>query len=133
MRTLQESIIGRKGALTSNKELLEYDIVEIASGSYFVVIKDPNIWKLTKSKAPWSDAGLIYSHTKGGQPDPHNFLYVDHYNGLDYFIAGKYRDSMFDIIRIWRPKTNPGVAVEFEMDQLEKDVKSSKYIKIYER
>ena len=38
MRTLQESIIGRKGVL-SNKELREYDVVEIIGGSYFVVIK----------------------------------------------------------------------------------------------
>jgi len=133
MKTLQESIIGRKGVLPPNKELQELDVVEIAGGSYFVVIKDPNIWKLTNCKAPWSDAGMIYSYTKGGQPNPHNFLYLEYYKGLDYFVAGKYRDPMFDIIRIWRPKTNLRVAIELEMDQMERDVKSGKYIKVYER
>lgn len=133
MKSITESIIGRRGSLSPNKELRELDVVETAGGSYFVVIKDPNIWKLTNCKAPWNDAGYLYSYTKGGQPDPHNFLYLKFYKELDYFFAGKYRDPMFDIIRIWRPKTNLRIAVEFEMDQLEKDVKSSKYIKIYER
>lgn len=133
MKSITESIIGRKGASSPNKELREYDVVELLGGSYFVVIKDPNIWKLTNCKAPWDDAGIIYSYTKGGQPDPHNFLYLENYKGLDFFVAGKYRDPMFDIIRIWRPKTNLRIAVEFEMDQLEKDVKSGRYIKVYER
>ena len=76
---------------------------------------------------------MLYSYTKGGQPGPHNFLYLEYYKGIEYFFAGKYRDPMFDIIRIWRPKVVSGIAIEFEMDQIEKDVKSGKYIKIYER
>lgn len=133
MKSITESIIGRKGALSPNKELRELDVVATAGGSYFVVIKDPNIWKLTNCKAPWDDEGMIYSYTKGGQPDSHNFLYLKFYKELDYFFAGKYRDPVFDIIRIWRPKTNLRVAIELEMDQLEKDVKSGRYIKVYER
>ena len=133
MKTLQESIIGRKGVLSPNKELQEHDVVEIAGGSYFMVIKDPHIWKLTDCKAPWDDAGYLYSYTKGGQPDPHNFLYLKNYIGLDYFIGGKYKDPMFSIIRIWRPKTNLKIAVELEMDQMERAVKSGRYIKVYER
>lgn len=133
MKSITESIIGRKGASSSNKELQEYDVVELLGGSYFVVIKNPDIWKSTKCKAPWQEAGMLYSCTQGGKPDPHNFLYLENYKGTEYFFAGKYRDPMFDIRVIWRPKTNLRVAVEFEMDQLEKDVKSGKYIKIYER
>lgn len=133
MKSITESIIGRKGDLSSNKELREYDVVELLGGSYFIVIKDPVIWKLTNCKAPWQEDGMLYSYTQGGKPDPHNFLYLENYKGIEYFFAGKYRDPMFDILRIWRPKTKLRIAVEFEMDQLEKDVKSGKYIKIYER
>ena len=133
MKTLQESIIGRKGASSLNKGLRECDVVVTAGGAYFVVIKSPNVWKLTNCPYLWNGTGILYSYTKGGQPDPHNFLYLENYKDLNYFIAGKYRDPMFDIVGIWRPKTTLRVAIELEMDQIEKDVKSGKYIKIYER
>ena len=109
MKHISESIIGRKGSHSALPKIQQWDIVRTRDGMYRLCIVDEDLIRMIPRYGNYGYTGLLISYFRK-QDSSSSIIEISKYDkNLEYtgsYLGTRDRNTMWDIVEIYRPSDN---------------------------